>query len=166
MRMARICGNRSRWSPIGSTHAKLVGDLAQRRDAWTAAAIAIGATPSSPSSGRGRDRRPGAGSWTSTGWRTGCSSRASGAAGGRTARRSSRSSRRARPLGTAPSRRKARRIGYLDGCRYYPLLSTVAVFELEIRDTVTGKLVRAHGAEIEAYHRARDLPTVGDVGYW
>ena len=30
------------------------------------------------------------------------------------------------PLGTAPSRRKARRIGYLDGCRYYPLLSTVA----------------------------------------
>ena len=30
--MARICGNRSRWSPIGSTHAKLVGDLAQRRD--------------------------------------------------------------------------------------------------------------------------------------
>ena len=28
------------------------------------------------------------------------------------------------------------------------------------------KLVRAHGAEIEAYHRARDLPTVGDVGYW
>lgn len=66
------------------------------------------------------------------------------------------------PLGTAPSRRKARRIGYLDGCRYYPLLSTVAVFELEIRDTVTGKLVRAHGAEIEAYHRALEAHHGGD----
>ncbi len=64
------------------------------------------------------------------------------------------------PLGSAPSRRKARRIGYLDGCRHYPLLSSVALFELEIVDTLTGERVRAHGAEVEAYHRARALPTV------
>jgi hypothetical protein len=70
------------------------------------------------------------------------------------------------PLGTAPSRRKAKRIGYLDGCRHYPLLSRVAMFELEIIDTETGERVRAAGAETEAYHRARALPTVGEVGWW
>jgi hypothetical protein len=73
---------------------------------------------------------------------------------------------RREPLGTAPSRRKAKRIGYLDGCRYYPLHSSVAMFELEIIDTATGERVRAHGAEVEAYHRARALPTVADVGWW
>lgn len=69
------------------------------------------------------------------------------------------------PLGTAPSRRKAKRIGYQQGCYRYPLHSS-AMFELVILDTVTGERVRAAGAEVEAWHRARALPTVADVGWW
>lgn len=68
-------------------------------------------------------------------------------------------------LGTAPSRTKAKRTGYLDGARHYPLRSS-AIFELEIRDTVTGERVRAAGAETEAYKRALQIPTVGELGYW
>lgn len=69
------------------------------------------------------------------------------------------------PLGSAPSRRKARRLGYRAGCHHYPLHSR-AIFSIEIRDEQTGELVRADGAETEAYHRARRLPTVGDLGWW
>lgn len=68
-------------------------------------------------------------------------------------------------LGTAPSRRKARRIGYREGRYHYPLHSS-AIFTLEIRDEHTGELVRAPWAEEEAYHLARALPTVGEVGWW
>lgn len=68
-------------------------------------------------------------------------------------------------LGTAPSRRKARQIGYLDGCRYYQL-NSIALFLLEIVDTLTGERVRASGAETEAYKRALLRPTIADVGYW
>ncbi len=68
-------------------------------------------------------------------------------------------------LGTAPSRRKAKRLGYREGCYHYPLHSS-ALFTLEIRDTVTGETVRAAGAETEAYYRARALPTVAEVGWW
>lgn len=69
-------------------------------------------------------------------------------------------------LGKAPSRRKARRIGYREGAFHFPLLSHSALFELEIRDEQTGERVRAGWAEEEAYHRARALPTVADVGWW
>lgn len=62
-------------------------------------------------------------------------------------------------LGTAPSRRKARRLGYRNGLYHYPLLSTVAMFELEIIDEQTGERVPAPWAEEECYHRARALPT-------
>lgn len=48
---------------------------------------------------------------------------------------------------------------------HYPLHSR-AIFSIEIRDEQTGELVRADGAETEAYHRARRLPTVGDLGWW
>lgn len=70
------------------------------------------------------------------------------------------------PLGRAPSRRKAKRLGYQIGARHYPLNSSVAVFELEIIDTTTGERVRASGAEVEAWHRAHQIPTVGELGYW
>lgn len=68
-------------------------------------------------------------------------------------------------LGTAPSRRKAKRLGYREGAAHYPLRSS-CLFDLEIIDTVTGEKVRAAGAETEAYHRALQIPTVGEVGYW
>lgn len=69
-------------------------------------------------------------------------------------------------LGSAPSRRKARRLGYREGAYEYPLRSTSTLFELEIIDTVTGETVPAGWAEEEAYQRARALPTVADVGFW
>ena len=79
---------------------------------------------------------------------------------------STRNDERRIHLGTAPSRRKARRIAYRKGIDYQTPRYSSALFSLEILDTVTGEQVSAKGAEFECYCRYEALPTVGDVGYW
>lgn len=68
------------------------------------------------------------------------------------------------PLGSAVSRRKARRIGYREGARHYPRHSG-AFLELEIFDTVTGSRVRASGAETEAFKRCLQIQAAAEIGY-
>lgn len=70
------------------------------------------------------------------------------------------------PLGTATSRRKARRLGYREGKYHYPLLSTSSVFSIDIVDEVTGERVSTDWVEYEAYLRAQELETVGQRGVW
>jgi len=69
-------------------------------------------------------------------------------------------------LGTAPSRRKARRLAYRKGIDHQTPRYSSALFSLEILDTLTGGQVSAKGAEFECYCRYEALPTVADVGYW
>ena len=69
-------------------------------------------------------------------------------------------------LGQADSRRKARRIAYRKGQGAVPSRFSRALFDIEIRDTVTGALVPAGWAEREAVARNRAELTVGEVGYW
>lgn len=69
-------------------------------------------------------------------------------------------------LGQAGSRRKARRIAYREGQAAVPSRFSRALFDIEILDTVTGKLVPAGWAEREAVARNRAELTVGEVGYW
>ena len=68
-------------------------------------------------------------------------------------------------LGSAASRRKARRLGYREGARHIPHHSA-AFMELEILDTVTGERVRASGAETEAWKRSQRLRTAAEIGCW
>lgn len=69
-------------------------------------------------------------------------------------------------LGQASSRRKARRIAYREGQGAVPSRFSSALFDIEIRDNVTGSLVPAGWADREAVARNRNELTVGDVGYW
>ena len=69
-------------------------------------------------------------------------------------------------LGSAPSLRKARRIGYREGKYEYPRLSHSTLFDLEIVDTRTGEKVPARWAEMEAYNRRNEIVTVGERGIW
>ena len=79
---------------------------------------------------------------------------------------SSRDDERRVDLGTAPSRRKARRIGYREGAKRHPSRFSSAIFDLEILDTATGAMVRCAWADEEAYRRSLDRPTVADRGVW
>jgi hypothetical protein len=64
-------------------------------------------------------------------------------------------------LGGAPSRRKARKLGYTRGPDYCrPWLG--ATFAIEIIDALTGDRVRATGAEAEALKRAKRQPLTRD----
>jgi len=69
-------------------------------------------------------------------------------------------------LGSAPSRRRARRIGYRKGVQHHPSRYSAAMFRLEVIDTATGERVRADWADHEVYLRYHQQPTVADVGYW
>jgi hypothetical protein len=71
-----------------------------------------------------------------------------------------------RPMGAAPSRRKARRLGYRFGEDHAPSRFSSAIFELEIIDTATGQRVRARWAEDEALDRRDRQMTVGERGVW
>lgn len=73
---------------------------------------------------------------------------------------------RATLIGTAPSRRKARRLGYRKGVQFVPSRFSSATLLLEIRDTATGEAIRSEWASEEAERRYDRLPTVADVGYW
>jgi len=78
----------------------------------------------------------------------------------------SRDDERRVALGTAPSRRKARRVGYREGAKQHPSRFSSAIFDLEILDTATGATVRCAWADEEAYRRSLDRPTVADRGVW
>jgi len=71
-----------------------------------------------------------------------------------------------RTIGAAPSRRKARRLGYREGQDHAPSRFSSAIFELEIIDTLTGERVRADWAEGEALARRDRQMTVGERGVW
>ena len=79
---------------------------------------------------------------------------------------SSRDDERRIALGTAPSRRQARRIGYREGAKQHPSRFSSAIFDLEILDTATGATVRCACADAEAFRRSLDRPTVAERGVW
>lgn len=69
-------------------------------------------------------------------------------------------------IGTAPSRRAARRLAYRQGIKHVPSRFSVVSFDLEILDTVTGAPVRAIWAEAEMLRRRDAQQTVGERGIW
>ncbi len=60
----------------------------------------------------------------------------------------------------------ARRLGYRAGQTAAPSRFSRSVFELEIRDTVTGEIVPAQWAEGEVIRRRDAEMTVGERGVW
>lgn len=69
-------------------------------------------------------------------------------------------------VGTAPSRRAARRLAYREGVKHTPSRFSTVMFDLEILDTVTGAPVRATWAESEMLRRRDALQTVAERGIW
>ena len=70
------------------------------------------------------------------------------------------------PLGSWDDLDMALEMAAQNGARHYPLYSIVAMFDLEVLDTLTGHKVNTRAAEEEAHDIARSLPTVADVGWW
>ena len=79
---------------------------------------------------------------------------------------SSRDDERRIALGTAPSRRQARRIGYREGAKQHPSRFASAISDLATLDPATGATVRCARAAEEAFRRSLDRPTVAERGVW